>query len=104
MPKLDNQLILKKHLVTGEGQQTCKNQKFEYACKRIALLLAERDLVENVKVALVSQTTMDNGTLTKDIIHTQTQAIIANRTIVYKNYNADDNSYVYRLQATVSSH
>ncbi|RKZ92490.1 MAG: hypothetical protein DRR19_04050 [Candidatus Parabeggiatoa sp. nov. 1] len=103
MPKPDNPLILHKHVVTGEGRQICQNQKPDYACKRIAMMLAERDLSEKANVALAAQSTLDNGKITTDIIHTQTQAVIANRTIVYNNYDADDNSYVYRLQATVSS-
>jgi hypothetical protein len=103
MPKPDNPLILQEHVITGEGRQTCQNQKPDYACKRIAMMLAERDLAEKVNVALIAQSTLDNGTLTTEFIRTQTQAIIANRTVVYHNYDADDNSYVYRLQATVGS-
>ncbi len=97
------QLILQEHVVTGEGRQTCQNHKPDYACQRIAMMLAERDLAEKVNVALAAQSTLDNGKITTDIIHTQTQAVITNRTVVYNNYEADDNSYVYRLQATVSS-
>ncbi|MCK5720022.1 MAG: hypothetical protein KAH84_08780, partial [Thiomargarita sp.] len=69
----------------------------------ITLLLAERNLAEKVEVEITAQNTLENGELSQDIIHSQTQAIISKRTIIFENYDAENNLYTYRLQATVIS-
>jgi hypothetical protein len=96
--------LRKKDVVIGEARNNCDNQPSCYSCERVAFELAKRDLAEQASLKLDARTTTENGRLTEDIIHSRTQAIIAHRKIIYKGYDADNNSYVYRLAAEVSSY
>jgi hypothetical protein len=96
--------LKEKDVVIGEARNNCDNQPSCYSCERVALELARRDLVEQFRFKLEAQTTTENGKLTEDVIRSRTQAIIAHQKIIYKGYDADNNSYVYRLEADVSSY
>jgi len=96
--------LKEKDVVIGEARNNCDNQPSCYSCERVALELARRDLVEQFRFKLEAQTTTENGRLTEDVIRSRTQAIIAHQKIIYKGYDVDNNSYVYRLEADVSNY
>lgn len=91
--------------VDGTGALDCAEARSDYECRRIALMLAERELAEKVAQVLSASSTLSSdgqgGHYTHEMLSKRSEAVLRNREIVSEGL--ENGRYTYHLRARVEA-